>query len=379
LLVAHDRRYGATVPINGEITRRRLAVLVASALLAACGGGGGDGAGKQVASTPTGASTPSAGRLRIVSPAEGDVVPSSAELDETRGAHVAVSGTAKPDSTITIASGCTLAACSATITADSSGTFSTGVSASVSTPEHKVTITATYGDFSDNARVTITIGPEGDEPSATETATPRRKRHKTRQAGARSTATPLPAVTVTPPSSTAAPGPTTSSGGSGKAGSVVVIGDSLAQGMQPYMTSVLPGWKVSTSARIGRPLSEGMQIFNATDVTPGTVYAFSLFTNDDPRSVPALDAAVRESVRRGGCAIWSTIVRPPVGGVSYDAANRKLKQLAASLGGRLQLVDWESAVASHPQWVSGSDGVHATPEGYRNRATLYGQAIQRCA
>ena len=79
------------------------------------------------------------------------------------------------------------------------------------------------------------------------------------------------------------------------------------------------------------------------------------------------------------CVVWSTIVRPPVGGVSYDAANTTLRSLASgSLAGKLQLVDWATAVASHPSWVPGGDGVHASPEGYRNRAALYAQAIKNC-
>ena len=48
------------------------------------------------------------------------------------------------------------------------------------------------------------------------------------------------------------------------------------------------------------------------------------------------------------------------------------------LGARLQLVDWAATVASHPQWVPGSDGVHANADGYRNRAALYAQAIRGC-
>ena len=160
---------------------------------------------------------------------------------------------------------------------------------------------------------------------------------------------------------------------------LVVIGDSLAEGMKPYLAGFLSGWDVSIDARIGRPLAEGMSLFSASPKpSRATVYAFSLFTNDGPGSVGALEAAVRQSTSRGSCVVWSTIVRPPVGGKSYDAANAKLRSLAASSGGRIRLVRWAEQVAQNQSWIAG-DGVHGTPTGYRNRAALYAAAAKTCA
>ena len=338
--------------------------------LAGCGSHG-----EKTAAKPTPTATTFA-HPHIVSPANGDVIPATAELDTSRGAKLAVTGTAQPDTDVVVTTGCQIKGCSATTKTDAQGRFSAGVSASTTSSTHAVTVTVSYeiSDAVDSDRVIVTIGPQHGGSSATPKPQHRRKHH------GHPAATPFPAVTVVPPAATAVPqvtaAPTTS--GTGTSGTVVVIGDSLAQGMAPYLPAALPGWKVSTDARIGRPLAEGMQIFSGTPIQPGTVYAFSLFTNDDPRSVSALDAAVRQSVQRGGCAVWATIVRPPVGGVSYDAANRRLRSLAAGLGGKLQLVDWAAAVAAHPQWVPGSDGVHSNAEGYRNRAALYAQAIQGC-
>jgi hypothetical protein len=158
-----------------------------------------------------------------------------------------------------------------------------------------------------------------------------------------------------------------------------MIGDSLAEGTQPFLPSLLPGWKVTTNAQRGRPLATGMQILATTQVSGPTALAFSLFTNDDPSRVSALESAVRTSVSRAGangCAIWATIVRPPLNGVSYDAANRKLARLAAQLP-RLRIVPWAAAVASHPSWLA-SDGVHSTPTGYKARAQMYADAARSC-
>jgi hypothetical protein len=104
------------------------------------------------------------------------------------------------------------------------------------------------------------------------------------------------------------------------------------------------------------------------------VLAFSLFTNDAPTSVDALEAAVRESIARAGprgCVVWATFVRPPLQGVSYQAANDRLHELAgdARLAEHLVLVPWAEAVAAHPEWLVG-DGVHATGEGYAARGRL---------
>jgi lysophospholipase L1-like esterase len=125
-----------------------------------------------------------------------------------------------------------------------------------------------------------------------------------------------------------------------------------------------------------------MRLLAATGLgSAPVVLAMSLFTNDDPRNTGALESAVRTSVSRagGGCAVWATIVRPPLGGVGYQAANDLLERLAAdpALAGRLLIVPWARQVAAHPGWLAG-DGVHATPEGYRARAQMYADAARAC-
>jgi hypothetical protein len=137
-------------------------------------------------------------------------------------------------------------------------------------------------------------------------------------------------------------------------------------------------------ARVGRPLAEGMGILDSTQL-PGAsvVLAMSLFTNDGPRNLVALEAAVRGSVVRAGphgCAVWATIQRPPLAGVPYTDANRLLERLASdpALSGRLVVVPWQQEVVAHPEWLAG-DGVHATGAGYAERARLYAQAARSCA
>jgi hypothetical protein len=163
-------------------------------------------------------------------------------------------------------------------------------------------------------------------------------------------------------------------------GSLVVIGDSLAAGIEPLLPAALPGWTVAADGRGGRRLAEGMQILAATDLPRGAVLAISLFTNDDPTDTAALDTAVGTALHRvgaQGCVLWATIVRPAVDGVTYAAANAVLHRRAAA-DGRLVVVPWAEAIAARPSLLGG-DGVHPTPAGYRLRAQLYARAATSCA
>jgi lysophospholipase L1-like esterase len=78
-----------------------------------------------------------------------------------------------------------------------------------------------------------------------------------------------------------------------------------------------------------------------------------------------------------GCVVWATIVRPPQGGRSYDAANAALARLAAANPSVMRLVPWAQQVAAHPEWLA-RDGVHATAAGYTARAQMYASAARTC-
>ena len=159
---------------------------------------------------------------------------------------------------------------------------------------------------------------------------------------------------------------------------VLVVGDSLAEERADLLPAALPGWRVRTDAKWGRPLAEGMRVLAAAPAPPA-ILAISLFTNDHPGNVDALELAVRATASRpGGCAVWATIVAPPFEGVSHDAANALLRRLERDPALELELVDWERAVERDPSLMS-ADEVHASSEGYRARARMYAEAIRACA
>ena len=162
---------------------------------------------------------------------------------------------------------------------------------------------------------------------------------------------------------------------------LALIGDSLGQGVAPYLPELLPDWRVTVDAARSRFLLEGIAIRETMrkPLKRPVVLAFSLFTNDDPSRAPELAYWARQSLAglpRGSCVVWATIVRPRVGGVSYAQANRLLEQ-AAGQEPRLLVVPWARAVRDHPEWLR-RDRVHATEEGYRARAEMYAAQAEAC-
>lgn len=271
--------------------------------------------------------------LRITSPETSvGAHPHAASL----AAELVVKGTAKRGALVEVRTRCQLGPCRASAYANRRGRFTVPIDVVLPRTQHSVRLRALSG---------------GREFAATYTLA-------------------LPAYASASPYSDAAAVP-----------ELVMIGDSLAVGTDAGLRADLPGWRVTTAARVGRPLRYGMGVLGMTPLrsTPRAL-AFSLFTNDDPAHVDELETAVDDSLARLGgrdCALWATIVRPKVDGVSYDAANRRLRELAEA-DDRIVVVDWARAVKRHHGWLA-EDKVHGTPAGYAGRSQLYAEAAQDCA
>lgn len=293
----------------------------------------------------------------ITRPARGASVAAEPAGHGRLRATIAVSGFAPPGSRVSVRSGCGASGCRGSGRADDGGMW----------------------------RIRLRLTGSGAHPAATISATcsvpgPPRRRvvrlHAARHAAKRAhPAAPPRAAPAPSPTATLAPAPR-------HPHRLVLIGDSLAVGIQGLLPSLLPGWTVTADALTGRSLAAGMQLAAGADLTSRpTVLAVSLFTNDDPRATAALAAAVQRSVSLvgpHGCAVWATIVRPPYRGVSYAAANATLRRLSAQDGGALLLVPWAEEVSRHPGWVA-PDRVHGTPTGYEARARMYAQAALACS
>jgi hypothetical protein len=347
--------------------RASLPAVLVCAALAGCGCGG--------ASAGTAADDAAAGQhapLVVLRPLRQEAVPA-----RMRGKHVelrlAVSGLASPGARVIVYGVGCIGPCSVGASADDSGAWSTAVPLSLHGDAVIASVTAAYE-----------VSRGGDVPTRVSVPLDLRREEAVRRARVRAPAAHAPAGGTLEAENEgptgAVPGPASSLPAiPGGPRAMVLIGDSLSVAQEPLLETALPGWSITTSARVGRPLAEGMGILVATDVAAGSVLAMGLFTNDDPGHLSELQAAVLESLRRvgaSGCAIWATIASPPRGGRTFDAANRLLNELATREP-RLRVVPWAEATSQDPSLLSG-DGVHPGPVGAQLRAALFAQAARTC-
>ena len=162
--------------------------------------------------------------------------------------------------------------------------------------------------------------------------------------------------------------------------SLLVVGDSLAEGTRPYIPKELPGWRVRQSAKVSRHAAEGDDVMRRYgDRLPRVIHA-SLGTNDDPRDVDGFRGAIHSVMKVAGsdrCVVWANIVRPAYGGVSYRGYNRALAGEDARRD-NLLVLNWKRMVHRHPEWLA-DDGVHVSADGYAARARATARLVRRCA
>ena len=172
-------------------------------------------------------------------------------------------------------------------------------------------------------------------------------------------------VSVPSPASAQGPGP------------VLVVGDSLEVGTEPYLRGELAGVDVAVDARTSRPSDEGVAVLREALRPQHEVVVFDLGTNDDPGDPGALTASLEAARQIAGdrCLVVATINRPPLGGVSDAGLNDAVEAFAAASGARV--ADWRSA-AREPGALQ-DDGVHGTASGYALRARLIAEAIRSCS
>jgi hypothetical protein len=160
---------------------------------------------------------------------------------------------------------------------------------------------------------------------------------------------------------------------------LLVNGDSLAVGTEPYLPNELRRWSVIQSTEVSRHAYEGDDVMRSFGRSLPRVIHVSLGTNDDPRTRDAFRAAIRDVMEVAGprrCVVWTNIVRPPVAGASYAGYNRVLAQESRPRD-NLRVVNWARMVREHPEWLAG-DGVHVSAVGYQARAKAIARSVRRC-
>jgi lysophospholipase L1-like esterase len=160
-------------------------------------------------------------------------------------------------------------------------------------------------------------------------------------------------------------------------GSVLVIGDSLGVGTEPYLERQLYGTRITNDSEVGRPSSGGLEPLRSLLAPSDAVVVFALGTNDGTSETAAFANNLEQAASIAGdrCIVIPTLARPPVDGVGVDGMNAVIRGFAASHP-NVEIVDWHAAVASQPNLLF--DGVHAVSQGYALRAAMIAQAVDTC-
>jgi lysophospholipase L1-like esterase len=160
---------------------------------------------------------------------------------------------------------------------------------------------------------------------------------------------------------------------------LLVVGDSLTVGTQPYMRRNLRGWHIHQRVAISTQVTEGPGILKSYGRHLPRVIFVNLGTNGDPRATDTFLSAIRRTMRIAGprrCVVWASIVRPAVAGASYQRLNRVLAEQARKRR-NLIMFRWVRLAHRHRSWF-GPDHVHVTATGYKVRARAMAMQIREC-
>ena len=160
------------------------------------------------------------------------------------------------------------------------------------------------------------------------------------------------------------------------AAQVLIVGDSLAVGMRPFLGEMITDREVTYDVRNGWTTPQGMHALRSDlrRYAPQTV-VINLGTNDgsDPLVFASRIRRILHAIPSDACVVWPAITRPPRKG-AYKELNRVLRD-AARGDARMTVINWDRMVAKGT--VSMRDGIHPTREGYRFRAHVTAAAVHR--
>ncbi len=131
-----------------------------------------------------------------------------------------------------------------------------------------------------------------------------------------------------------------------------VIGDSIADGAEPFLTAALPGWTVGFDAVIGRGTNSAITAAADQGVAQPDVVVIELGTNDaDPVAFRENMVTILDSLRRVPLVVWQTAHGPLTNIAGVDA------HIRGTVPGypNTLIADWDTFVDDAEL---SSDGVH---------------------
>lgn len=138
-----------------------------------------------------------------------------------------------------------------------------------------------------------------------------------------------------------------------------VIGDSIADGAEPWIVEALPGWSIGFDAVIGRGTSSALSAVAAQAAARPDVVVIELGTNDaDPVAFRENGAAILDTLKHVPLVVWQT-ARGPLDNIA--GVNVHIRGLVSQYPNAV-VADWNSFVSDGEL---SSDGIHPAP-GYED-------------
>lgn len=198
------------------------------------------------------------------------------------------------------------------------------------------------------------------------------------------TTSPDPAPTAV---ATAADDPTTqpspTSTQLGDSEPTLVLGDSLALDVYPYLANLLPDRYVTYVAKVGRSTEQiAAALAEQTDFP--NVVVVSAGTNDWASADFTTSAEnIMNMLGPHRCVVWMDVARPQrtdpnLGLQEPDTAINAALGVLAAEHSNIHVVLWSELAASHPEWF-GADGIHPNDDGIKARADAMSQAAANCS
>ena len=186
--------------------------------------------------------------------------------------------------------------------------------------------------------------------------------------------TPTPGSTIRPSATSTA---------LGKSEPTLVLGDSLALDVYPYLANLMPDRYVSYVAKVGRSTPQIAEALAMMTEIPNVVIV-SAGTNDWAASdFTTAGENIMTMLGPHRCVVWMDIARPqgndPNLGTQEPASaiNAALDALAAEHT-NIHIMRWSALAAAHPEWF-GHDGIHPNDDGIKVRANEMANAALQCS